>query len=464
MKILFIYPSSGNIKIAVNKYVTLDAYTPPLGLLYLAKMLEQNDHSVEVIDCNCESINKQNLKLKIKSFDVVGLTIYSKPEELIFSKQISKIIRDYYPQIPMIIGGPHSSIFPEESIIDHNADICVCGEGEFRINDIIDAIQGKKNLSSIPGIYYKDGKKIKHTKPAEQINDLDKIPFPSRHLVEKYDYGYLIKTKLIKGKVTSLITTRGCPHICKYCQTHIHFPHFRTRSYENISKELEEIANQGYNSVVFSDDNFLAQKKNVEKLMDFIIRKEFGMKYWIINARVDSADKNLYEKLRDAGVEAISFGIESGNQKTLDFFNKTITSEQARYAVDLSNDMGFFVSASFIIGAPFETKDDIDKTFKFARSLNLDNAFFHILKYQYGTPIWNQAVEDGKIKEDEFWVYSDVKRGLSKFTSEELQDFADRASRKFYFNFRYLYRLFCKSMKLKDFRYIKAGFKVNFLK
>jgi len=462
MKILLIYPSSRHIEIAINKYVTLDAFTPSLGLLYLGKMLEQHDHTVEVIDCNAEEINKDNIKSKIKSFDAIGMTIYSKPEELLFSKQLSNIIRNNYPDIPLIIGGPHSSIFPEGSMIDHNADICVCGEGEFRINHIVDAINGKKKFSKIPGIYYKEGKKIKHTKPAEQIKDINKIPFPSRHLIDKYDYGYLIKTKLIKGKVTSFITTRGCPHRCRYCQIHTHFPYFRTRTYENISQELEEVANQGYDSVVFSDDNFLAQKKKVEKLMDFVIKKEFGLKFWIINARVDSADKNLFEKLRDGGVEAINFGVESGNQDTLDYYNKTITPDQACYAVNLSDDMGFFTSANFIIGAPIETKGHIDKTIRFARSLPLDNTFFYTLIYLYGSPIWNEAVKEGKIQKDEFWVNPDVKRGLSQFTEEELQNFAKKASNRFYFNPRYLYRLLSKAMKSKDFSYIKAGLRIYF--
>jgi len=462
MKILLIYPSSGHIEVAVNKYVTLGAYIPPLGLLYLGKMLEINGHDVEILDCNAEEITEEKIKAKISSFDAIGMTVYSKPEELVFSVKLANIIKKHAPNIPLIIGGPHSTLFPEDSIKEHNADICFCGEGEFRIKELAEAIEGKRKIESVTGLYYRQGNKIKHTKPAKQIKDLNKIPFPARHLVDKYDYGHLIKSKLIKGKVTSIITSRGCPHHCRYCQIRSHVPNFRTRTVDNITKELEEIANQGFDSVVFADDNFLAQKKKVGKVMDFVIKKKLGLKFWIINSRVDSADMELYEKLRDAGVEAINYGIESGNQDVLNYYNKTITTDQARYAVNLSCKMGFFVSANFIIGAAIETREHIENTIRFARSLPLDNAFFYTLGYLHGSSLWKEAVKAGKIRSNEFWVDADCKRGLGNFTGEELQRLSVRASNKFYLNPRLWLRTFSKAVYSNDFRYIRAAIRSYF--
>jgi len=459
MKILLIYPSSGHIEIAVNKYVTLGAYIPPLGLLYIGKVLEINGHDVEIIDCNAEEITEEKIESKLPFFDAVGMTVYSKPEELNFSMKLAKLIKKYAPNIPLIIGGPHSSLFPEKAVEEHNADICFCGEGETRIHLLADALEGKRKLSSIPGIYYKQGNKLKHTKAASQVKDLNKIPFPARHLVDKYEYGYLIKSKLIKGKVTSSITSRGCPHHCRYCQIQSHVPNYRTRTVENITEELEEIANQGFDSVVFSDDNFLAQKKKVGKVMDNIIKKELELKFWIINARVDSADRELYIKLRDAGVEAMNFGIESGNQDVLNYYNKTITPEQARYAVNLCAELDIFVSANFIIGAPIETKKHIENTINFAKSLPLDNAFFYTLGYLYGSPLWKEAVKEGKIKPDEFWVNADKNRGLGHYTEEQLQKYSVCASNRFYNNPRYWYRELARAIRTRDFRYILASFK-----
>jgi radical SAM superfamily enzyme YgiQ (UPF0313 family) len=456
------YPSSGHIEIAVNKYVTLGAYIPPLGLLYLGKMLESNGHKVDIIDCNAEEINEEKIKSKTSSYDAIGMTVYSKPEELTFSKKLASIIKENVPDIPLIIGGPHCTVFPEGAMKEHNADICLCGEGEFRINPLIDSIEGKRKIDTINGVYYKQGNRIKNTKSAEITKDINKIPFPARHLVEKYDYGHIIKSKLIRGKVTSIITSRGCPHRCRYCQIQTYVPKFRTRTIENITQEIEEISNQGYTSVVFSDDNFLAQKKKVEKIMDFIIKKELGLKFWIINARVDSADKNLYEKLRDAGVEAINFGIESGNQDVLDYYKKTITTDQARYAVDLSHEMGFFVSANFIIGASIETRKHIENTIKFAKSLPLDHAFFYTLGYLYGSPLWFEAVKEEKINKNEFWVNAGKERGLSSFTEEELQQFSQKASNSFYLNPSYLIRVLSKAFRSGDFRYIFASLRSYF--
>ena len=181
---------------------------------------------------------------------------------------------------------------------------------------------------------------------------------------------------------------------------------------------------------------------------------------WIEGARVDSVDRGLYQKMRDAGVEIIHYGIESGNQDVLDYYNKRITISQIRKAVKLSKEMGFFVNASFILGAPIETKKHIENTIKFAKSIPLDSVTFYNLDYGYGTPIWDEAVEEGKIQPDEYSVTADSKRGLGNFTEEELMNYNMKAYKNYYFNpslwMRELFYAFAK----KDFRFLKLGLRM----
>lgn len=463
MKILFIYPSTGKWEIASKKLISANAYLPPLGILYLGRMLENHGHSVEVIDCNVEGINEESIKKKVQTSDVVGMTIYSEPKELATSIRISKLVKQFDPTIPLVIGGPHCSLCPIDALQKLPADICVQGDGEFIITQIVEAIAGNIKLSSIPGIYYrqKNGK-IKHTKQAKQIENLDIIPFPARHLVDHYEYGFMLGTKITKGKVTSIITSRGCPHHCRFCQIHSLIPRFRTRSVENITKEIEEMVNNGYSTLVFVDDNFLAQKKKAEKVMDFIIKKGMNIKINIANARVDSADRQLYEKMRDAGVKTISFGIESGAQEILDFYNKNIDVSQAKEAIKLAKKMGFFISANFIFGAPIERKRHIKKTIKFAKSVPLDSAIFYNFGYLYGSDIWKEAVHKKKIRADEFWVIAESKKGLGHFTEDELIDINMKAYRNFYFNPRFLMREVYKAFMENDFSYLKVGLRMLF--
>ncbi len=460
MKFLFIYPSSQKWELATGKLIQIGGFSPPLGILYLARMLEDNGHNAEVLDGSIEELNKEKIHKYVCSSDAVGLTLYSEPREMIASISMARIIKEIDPNIPLVIGGPHCSISPEQTLIDYNADICISGYGEFVISSVANAIEGKMKLSTIPGITYRNGSKVEKGKPAEQIHDLDKVPFPARHYVNKYKYGYFLGQKITKGNFTSIISSRGCPNRCRFCQLPYFIPHYTTRSINNITDEIEEVVKNGYKTIQFVDDNFLANKKKAEKIMDYIIKKEMDIKIWIGSARVDSADKGLYQKMRDSGVESISFGIESGNQDVLDFYNKRITLDQIKKAVNLSNEMGFLVTSNFILGAPIETKKHIENTIKFAKSLPISIALFYNFGYLYGSSLWREAVENGKIQPDEFYVIADSNRGLGMFTEDELIEYTQTAYKSFYYNPLLWYREILNAFSKKDFRVLKLGLKI----
>ena len=235
MKFLFIYPTIGKWNLSLRKSVASGAYLPPLGILYIGKVLENNGHSVEVVDFNAEDVSDDEIRKKIKSSDAVGITIYTEPTALNNSKIITKLVKDVDPNIPVLIGGPHCSLFPEKALNEIKADICVIGEGELIINLIADAIDGKRKLSTIPSILYRNKNQIKKTKETEQIRNLDLLPFPARHLVDKYDYGYMTGVKLSKGKLTSFLASRGCPFRCKFCAMRCLLPKYQRRSIDNIA-------------------------------------------------------------------------------------------------------------------------------------------------------------------------------------------------------------------------------------
>ena len=460
MNVLFIYPSSGTLEVASGKYLNADAHMPPLGLLYLGRMLEINGHSVEIIDCNVEVITKEKIKIAIDSADVVGLTLYSSEGERNYSVRISKMIKEVDPQIPIVVGGPHATLYPEASLLENNADVCVQGAGEFVINLVVDALYGKRDFSSIPNIYYCQGDEIKHTNFNDDLKDLDEIPFPARHLIDKYEYGFLLGAKTAKGKLATVITSRGCPYKCRFCNLHTHLPHFKVRSFENIILEINQIVHEGFKTLVFVDDNFLAQPKKVEKIMDHIIKENFDIHIWIQGARVDSAEPVLFEKMKKAGVEFISFGIESGNQDVLDYYDKKITIPKIRYAVELSNKMGFFVLSTFILGAPFETQEHLNRTVKFAKSLPLDFAIFYPFMFSYKSPIWEEAVKNGKIKPEEGNVLADSNRDLGNFTLDDLSNYTIKAHNRFFMNPALWFRTFAKAISERDFRFVNLGLRM----
>jgi len=460
MKFLFIYPSTNNLELGPRKYLPVGAHVPPIGVLYLAKILELNGYTVEVLDLNAEKFDDTKIRRKILSSDVIGMTLYSGSRSINNSLILSKLIKENDADIPILIGGPHCSYFPEQALIDHEANVCVKGEGEHVILPIVEAIQGKRNFSTIPGIYYRHGNSIKKNNGVKQIEDLDSLPFPARHLVDKYDYGFILGSKISKGKTTSIITSRGCLYKCRFCGLNYIVPGYRRRSFENIKSEVEEIIDAGYKTLVFVDDNFLQYKNEVEKIMDFIIQKDANIHIWIEQARVDSADEKLYQKMKEAGTEIIDFGLESGNQEILDYYDKRITLSQIKNAVSLSKKMGFYVIGSFILGAPIETKEQIENTKKFAKSLPLDGVYFFNFLYMIGSPLWQEAANKGKIKMDEYFIVPDIRKGLGNFTEEELIAYVNKIYYSYYFNPRLWLREFSYAFSKKDFRFLKLGLKI----
>jgi radical SAM superfamily enzyme YgiQ (UPF0313 family) len=425
-------------------------------------MLELQGHRVQIIDCSAERSPVEAVQRALSSADVVGMTIYSGPVAQNASLAITRMIKEQSPDIPLVIGGPHCSILPQKTLQDHQADVCVLGEGEYRIGSIMNAFQGKQTFSSIPGIVFRKKNRIHTTRPYKQIIDLDPLPFPSRDLVRRYDYGYLYGVKVIPGLVTSMMSSRGCPFRCAFCQQWYFLPHHRTHSALRIIAEIDELVRTGYTSLAFADDDFMANKKITETVMDHIIKEGYQLSMWVLNARVDSADKTLYTKLRKAGVEVIIFGVESGDQEILDFYQKKITLDQIRKAVTLSKELGFFTSANFIIGAPIEKRRHIQNTITFARSLPLDNVIFRNLWYVAKSRLWEEAVSQGKINLDEDCVPSDRDRGLAYFTEREFESFCGKAYFGFVANPRYWIREFRYALASHNPQFLRVGLRFLF--
>lgn len=432
-------------------------WAQPLGLLYIGGMLENQGHSVDLIDFVAEDFSEETIKKYLSSVDAIGISVDSIGHTE--AATITRTIKQIDNNLPVIIGGPHCSFYPEKSLSDlPSADISVEGEGEQVILAIIEALHGTKPLSDIAGIRYRKNGEIKVGKPPEIITDLDAIPFPARHLVTKYDYGKLGKRYLYKPRFTSIATTRGCPFQCRFCTRHIvGMNNFRQRSVENILEELTKIDDDGYSSVMIVDDNFLTDSKRVHHIVDQIISQGIDLDIIIQGSRVDTADEDLYRKLKKAGVKAINFGIESGNQDILDYYHKQITLDQITKAVNLSHTMGFLTVGNFILGAPIETESHIRRTIRFACSLSLDFVSFTILRYNYHSDLWNEAFQEGKIpSEDCYSILSDSRKGLGNFTQQELETYEKKGLKTFYLRPRYVMQQLVRTVRTGDFTTFKT--------
>jgi len=459
MKILLLKCGSGLKKGVISDFNSQTIY-PPLGLLYIAAVLENDGHQVEIFDLFMEDLSSEQFTKTIASADAVGISVYMDNYRDVAT--ISKIIKETEPTIPIILGGPHCIITKHRALNDiPQADISVISEGEQTVIEIVKYIQGKQKLSDIHGILYKEKNTIKTGKPLRIIKDLDTLPVPARHLVEKYDYGNFPWGFKYRKKFTSIITSRGCPFSCRFCARYgntIQGYAYRQRSAENVVKEIQEI-DQRYNSIMFVDDNFLADIRRAHKIFDMLLETGIDSDLMIMGARVDATNKELYTKMKKAGVKLIGYGIESGNQDVLDYYNKKITLQQIRNAVNLARKSGFKTFGTFIFGAPIETTKHIENTIKFAHSLKLDVALFGVLFYAMGSDLWKEAVQNDVISKDEYIVVANSQRNLGNFTLEELYTYSRKANRSYYLRPTYIATQLSRAILNGDINVLLNGMK-----
>ena len=168
-------------------------------------------------------------------------------------------------------------------------------------------------------------------------------------------------------------------------------------------KELRLLASEDYKQLMFVDDNFTLNKKRVIELCHMIRKEKLSLE-WISEGRVDQCSYSMLREMVKSGCRMMYFGIESGTQKVLDYFNKTITPDQSRRAIRKARKAGVdLIVGSFIVGAPGETKKDIEKTLSFSQKLHLDVPQINILGTFPGTPIWDELKAKGVLNEDKYW-------------------------------------------------------------
>jgi anaerobic magnesium-protoporphyrin IX monomethyl ester cyclase len=312
-------------------------------------------------------------------------------------------------------------------------DAVVVGEGEETMVEL--AEYGDRNcgkLEDIRGIAYQDLKSgnIKFNAPRPLIKDLDKIPFPARHLVPFKSYG------TTQNHSSDMITSRGCVFSCGYCSSSLIMgKRFRTRSPGNVADEIEElIKDYQIKDIAFMDDTFMLNKRRADAIAEEIKSRGLDIGF-VASSRVDMVDKNLLEKLKSAGLSTLYYGVESGSQRILDLMKKGITLKQAEDAVKAAKDVGVEVLTSFILGFPGETREEIDETIKFSIKLNADYSQFSILTPFPGTPIYHELKEKNLI-ETENWDKYTVLKSVIKYDKLGLsKSMVERKLAQAYFRF-----------------------------
>jgi anaerobic magnesium-protoporphyrin IX monomethyl ester cyclase len=361
---------------------------------YIAAYLKQNKISVEIVDCTFLS-QKQALKKIIDSKPrIIGIqSMYSMRRK---SLELAQILRSHCELL--VTGGALPTIQPGAFLNDF--DIAVIGEGEQTMLELVKKFENDGDLSQIKGIAYKDKvtHEIKQTAPRSLIDDLDKLPSPSRDLFDNTFYKDYYSGKF-GYKTTAIMTSRGCPFTCDFCSRPIFGNEFRSRSASKIVDEIEEVISSGYNRIWFADDCFTLNRNRLIEVCDEIINRRLKIG-WECLSRVDTLDSETAYKMKQAGCIRMFFGIESGNDSILKIMKKQITTKQAYNAIQICKEIDIKSGAFFILGYPGENAKTILDTVKFASHLPLDYLSFTLPYPIPGTPLFERL--NDKLVSDEW--------------------------------------------------------------
>jgi anaerobic magnesium-protoporphyrin IX monomethyl ester cyclase len=371
-----------------RKQTGLVGYSPPVGLLYLASALKRAGHPTYVADMDTDHMGLGDIFRIIdeKRITVLGVSTFTRTRHI--SYHILDKVRENYPGIYLLAGGPHCSLLPEEAFAASGADAVVDGEAESEIVEIVNA--------RMKGI-------IRPELPME----LDDIPFPLRNMpfIRPRAYGNIINIKHTRYS-TFLSSSRGCPYRCTFC-SRIHTSKvFRWRSPDNILDELEMLDREGHRGILFVDDNFTAMPDRASDIAGRISQRDIRMDC-LIQSRCISPG-GFWDNLVDAGFNVVSLGVEHIKPDIVEYFGKHSKPGEWCDVVEASvrsmNQAGAISSVSLILGAPMEARRDAEAAVEFCRRIGADVIATNELEFVCGSRLWSDAVEAGLFPKDRLYM------------------------------------------------------------
>jgi len=335
--------------------------------------------------------------------DILGFSVL-----LSAAKEAPKIAEGVKAENPnvMVVFGNYHATFNAERILKKYpfVDVVTRGEGEYTSLELAKCLEKGRNLDEVEGITFRKRGRIASTQDRPLIKNVDDLPYPDRNLTGAQYTSTIFGVKVNTKKFTTLVSSRGCPFRCSFCGIR-KFARgmWRPRSVENVIKELELLRSEGYEQFLFADDNFTLNAKRVAKLCRRIRKNGMDIE-WFCDSRVDHVSYDMFREMVRAGCRCLFFGIESANQRILDYYKKGITPEQSESAVRKARKAGMdIIVGSFIVGAPDETRREIVNTLQFANKLDIDVPDVNILGAHTGIDIWNDLVARGLIDEEKYW-------------------------------------------------------------
>ena len=446
MKIFLVNPpltrqeAAGKMKGIVN-------LLPPLGIGYIASVLEQEGFQVKITDCPSLNLNHADLRkiFEAEKPDIIGFTITTiSVSSAIIASQNAKAVS---PHSLIVIGGPHPTSLPEETMHNGPFDVVVLGEGEYSFLEIAQRVRSaSKDFSGISGLMYRKNGELISTGSRAYIDNLDSLPFPAFHLFSPLSMYHPMPGNVRGIPYVQMMTSRGCPYQCTFCDRKVFGQLFRARSPKNVVDEIEMLMKRfGIKEVKFNDDTFNVDPKRVIDICEEILKRNMKI-LWTCRVHVKNLSSDFLKIMKRAGCWQIGFGIENADTAILERIKKYITPEECKDAVLRAKACGMNVKVSFMFGLPGETGKTIQKTIDFAKTLPADIVNFHIFIPFPGTELFNKINSEGLLLHKNYQHYCQlnlpkymhlpfVSKGLEE---NQIRRFSSQAHRSFYLRPSYI--------------------------
>lgn len=429
MKILFAQPSE---RLFIGKKKKHGSIMPPLGLLSLASEVEVKLPEIEIDIVDFEAKNGEP-DPNYSDYDIVAIT--GTTVHMPHAFQISKEIRKKNEEACILIGGPHATFCHDQMLNSLPELDAVCrGEGEISLIEFIKKFKDRKDLPIVKGFSTRSQLSKDFSPIVKDLSSLSPVAYEKIN-IEKYQ---LSTHRNLPLPFASIMTTRGCPFKCNYCQTPNMFgDKLRFRSPKLIADEIENlIDNHGLKSIVFWDDTFTANKKHTIELCRAI--KGFDIN-WMCNTRVECVSPELLAEMKEAGCKIIFYGVESSHETTLKDFNRKMSLEDIKKAFNWTHEAGIETVGTLMIGAPNDTLMRIEQNIDFLKTIT-KKVYISIYNVTPGANDFEKAQKEGVIPKEIDWhivgEYKDPPFGLptvnQKLNRYELQEAQKYAYNSFY--------------------------------
>lgn len=459
-RILLIYPPSPVINREdrcqqPTKELLVIPPLPPTDLMYLAAVAEKAGLEAKIADYSQGGDFEKDLKEFCPDYLLINVATPTFKSDL----GALTVAKEICPDVVTIAkGAAFLTVAFEVMYFQKDLDLILFGEPEETLREVLEG----KDYSKILGLYYRDDLRAKFTGSRPFIEDLDKLPYPARHLVDNNIY-----RRPDNNKVQAVIkVSRGCPFHCFFClATPVSGAKVRKRSAENIIEEIKECVDKyGITNFLFWSDIFNIDKVWVMDLCQKII--DSGLKItWSANTRADTADEEMAQKMYEAGCRLVSIGVESGSQEMLDKIGKRITLDDVRLTVKIFKKAGIRIYNYFVIGLPWEDEDTVEDTIDFAIELDSDFISFYTATPLPGSKFYDYAKEHNLINSDtsfsSAYFYPSV--NTHHLSKERVFELHKKAIRKFYLRPAYILRMLSRIRSFTELKnYFIAGLGVLF--